>query len=71
MAELVDATDSKSVVLRACLFESGQGHHSLREHSQTSKTELTVGRVIDHTAETLVPVSLGTSLMDMMTNGKR
>jgi hypothetical protein len=27
VAELVDAVDSKSAVLWACWFESGQGHH--------------------------------------------
>ena len=31
MAELADAIDSKSIVLRTSPFESGQGHHAVKK----------------------------------------
>ena len=40
VVELVDTTDSKSVALWACLFESGRGHQRLFAQRNASNIEI-------------------------------
>ena len=70
MAELADAIDSKSIVLRTSPFESGQGHHPFRNPDVASLA--TAKRVVwNYVSLKTMASMLGYCVKKYTENGRR